>query len=259
MLAREKVAFYLEDLDTSLGLGVNLSILILILVSSLIFVLETYNISDFYQTLFHRLDQIILVIFCLEYLLRLWCAPDRLKFIFSLFSLIDLIAILPLFLGIFDLRFIRIFRWFRVLRLIRFLDLEILIFRIQTEDGIALAKIFLTLFSLVFVYSGLIYQIENAAYGGKINNFFDALYFSIVTMTTVGYGDVTPLSQNGKIVTLIMIITGVLLIPWQLSELVKQIVKTTNKVKHSCKNCGLLLHDSDALFCKKCGNQLESL
>ena len=253
---REKTAFYFEDIETSLGLAINLIVLGLILLSSGIFVAQTYPLSPKLATSFHILDLTILVIFTIEYFLRFWAAEHKRKFFFSLFSLIDLIAILPLLLGVMDFRFIRVFRWFRILRIIRFWRLEVKLFRIKNQDGIIFARIFLTLFSLIFVYAGLIYQVEHQINDQGLKNFFDAFYFVVVTMTTVGYGDVTPLSEAGRAMTLLMILTGVLFIPWQLSELIKQVLKTVNQVDKKCPNCGLSRHDPDAKFCKECGVEL---
>ena len=256
---REKIAFYLEDTETTLGLSINLIVLGLILLSLGIFVAHTYPLSPQVASVCHVLDLIILVVFTIEYFLRFWSANDKRKFFLSLFSLIDLIAILPLLLGVIDFRFIRIFRWFRILRIIRFWRLETKLFGIQTEDGIIFARIFLTLFSLIFVYSGLIYEVEHEINGKGLKNFFDAFYFVVVTMTTVGYGDVTPLSEAGRAMTLLMILTGVLFIPWQLSELIKQVLKTVNLVEKKCLYCNLSRHDPDAKFCKKCGNKLPEI
>ncbi len=253
---REKTAFYFEDTETSLGLGINLAILGLILISSGIFVAQTYPLPPQLASSLHTLDLVILVIFTIEYFLRFWSAENRYKFFFSLLSIIDLVSILPLLLGVMDFRFFRVFRWFRILRIIRFLQLETKLFRIKTQDGIIFARIFLTLFSLIFVYAGLIYQVEHQINDKNLKNFFDAFYFVVVTMTTVGYGDVTPLSQAGRAMTLLMILTGVLFIPWQLSELIKQVLKTVNLVDKECLNCSLSRHDPDAKFCKKCGAKL---
>lgn len=253
---REKTAFYFEDVKTSFGLALNLSILGLILLSSGIFVAQTYPLSPQITTSLRNLDLTILVIFTVEYFLRFWSAVNRRKFFFSLFSIIDLLAILPLLLGAIDFSFFRVFRWFRILRIIRFWRLETKLFGIKTEDGVIFLQIFLTLFSLIFVYAGLIYQVEHDVNGGGLKNFFDAFYFVVVTMTTVGYGDVTPLSEVGKAMTLLMILTGVLFIPWQLSELIKQVLKTVNLVQKECSNCSLSRHDPDAKFCKKCGTEL---
>lgn len=256
---REKIAFYLEDIESPIGLIINLAILFLILFSAGIFVVETYPVSPQVQEIFNFIDLGILVIFTLEYLLRLWSTPHRKKFFFSPFALVDLIAILPLALGFMDIRFIRIFRWFRVLRIIRFWKLESFLLGIKASDSIVFVRIFLTLFSLIFIYAGLIYQVEHQINSTGLENFFDAFYFVVVTMTTVGYGDVTPLSLAGKSMTLLMILTGVLFIPWQLGELIKQVIKTINLGEGiQCKNCNLSRHDFDAQFCKQCGTKLYS-
>ncbi len=255
---KEKIAFYLEDIETPIGLVTNLLILFFILLSAGIFVIETYPINSEIKDILHLIDLGILVVFTFEYILRFWSANNKLKFVFSLFSVIDLIAILPLVLGLMDTTFIRIFRWFRILRIIRFWKLEILLLGIKADESIVFVRIFLTLFSLVFVYAGLIYQVEHSINQVGLKNFFDAFYFVVVTMTTVGYGDVTPLSEPGRAMTLLMILTGVLFIPWQLSELIKQVLKTVNVVEIQCKNCNLSRHDPDAQFCKQCGTKLYS-
>jgi len=119
-------------------------------------------------------------------------------------------------------------------------------------------RIFLTLFTIIFVYAGLIYQVEHQINNDRLHNFFDAFYFVVVTMTTVGYGDVTPLSQAGRVMTLLMIFTGVLFIPWQLSELIGQVVKTSGSIEKKCSSCNLSRHESDASFCKRCGAELKT-
>ena len=256
-VSRKTIAYHLDNFETSIGRGIDLTILALILLSLGIFIAETYALSPTIKSYFHIADIVILVLFSLEYSIRFWCADSKIKFFFSLFSFIDLLAILPLLFGWMDMRFMRIFRWFRLLRIFRFLDFELFVFRIQTEDSIILTRILLTLFSIIFIYSGLIYQVEHQINPEAIENFFDSLYFCIVTMTTVGFGDITPLSDSGKALTLLMIMTGVTFIPWQISDLVKQLVKTSTKVRCECSGCGLSLHDADANYCKNCGVKLE--
>lgn len=260
LILKEKIAFNLDNFTTKWGLIINVSILGLIVLSLMVFIAETYTLSPHINLYLHRIDTIILIFFSGEYLIRFWCAENKLKYVISVFSFIDLIAIVPLFIGAFDVRFIRIFRGFRILKLIRFLDLEIFIFRLKTEDSKIFARILFTLFTLIFINSSIIYEIEHRFNPNGFKNFFDALYFSVVTMTTVGFGDIIPLSEIGKAVTLLMIFSGVLLIPWQLGELIKQLVKTanktTNQIDKTCSNCSLSLHDSDANFCKNCGFKL---
>ena len=253
---RQKVAFYFKDTETKLGLGLDLIILGLILLSSGIFVIQTYSISQKIQTILGIADLFILIAFTVEYVLRLWSAEKPKQYLFSFFGFIDLLSILPLLVGWIDIRFLRVFRWFRILRIVRFWKIEKRLLPIATEDTIVFARIFLTLFTLIFVYAGLIYQVEHQINSDRLVNFFDAFYFVVVTMTTVGYGDVTPLSQAGRFMTVLMIFTGVLFIPWQLSELIGQVVKTSTLIEQKCSHCGLPRHEPDALFCKQCGTKL---
>jgi voltage-gated potassium channel len=168
------------------------------------------------------------------------------------------VAILPYFLGIFNVSFLRLLRWFRILRLIRFIDVKIYIFRLQTEDGIIFARILFTLLTIIFIFSGLIYQVESPVNPEIFGTFLDAVYFSVVTMTTVGYGDVVPFSEPGRFLTILMILTGIALIPWQIGDLIKQLVKTANKVETTCPGCGWSSHDPDALYCKRCSTLLNT-
>ncbi|WP_337885234.1 ion transporter [Fischerella thermalis] len=255
LLTKEKTAFYLADLETPVGKLINLTIAGLVLLSSGIFVAETYNIPDVVRFHLNILDNIILFIFALEYFLRFWSAEDKVKYVLSFYSIIDLIAILPSFLGAIDISFLRLLRWFRILRLIRFIDKKYL-FGISSEDGVIFARILFTLFAIIFVYSGLIYQVEHPVNSKVFTTFLDAFYFSIVTMTTVGFGDVTPTSELGRLLTVLMILTGIALIPWQVGDLIRRLVKTANQVETVCPGCGLAFHDADAVFCKSCGTKL---
>lgn len=136
----------------------------------------------------------ILVGFTAEYLLRLWSAERPWRYALSLYGLLDLLAILPFFIGFWDVRFIRLLRWLRILRLVRFFEDRVLFGYISGTDTLIVSRIVFTLVAIVFIYSGLIFQVEhgrNPAFG----TFLDAVYFAIATMTTVGFGDVTPISE----------------------------------------------------------------
>jgi voltage-gated potassium channel len=257
----QKISFYLDDLATPMGKLINIAIAFLVIASAASFVAQTYEISEITRHRLNLLDDIILGIFVLEYFLRFVCAEQKLKHLFSLYAIIDLVAILPFFLGS-DVAFIRLLRWFRILRLLRLVESKSL-FANKNEDIAILFRILFTLFAIIFVFSGLIYQIEHPS-NPKFHNFLDAFYFSVFTMTTVGYGDVMPRSDAGKLTTVLMVLTGIALIPVQLGELFKRLVQTANHrdrindtMKESvCSGCGLSLHDVDAQFCKICGTEL---
>jgi voltage-gated potassium channel len=257
MIIADKIHFYLEDIENPIGKIVNLSITSLVLISTGIFVAETYPLTTEVRSLIGKIDLVILSIFAIEYLLRLIAAPDKLKYILSFYSLIDLIAIFPVLTGITDFSFIRILRWFRILRLLRFIEGKALLGNLDREDSLIVTRILFTIFSIIFIYSGLIYQVEHTVNPQEFSTFFDAVYFAVVTMTTVGFGDITPISQAGKLMTVLMILTGIALIPWQLGNLIKQVAKSASKVNAVCSNCQLSSHDLDANFCKSCGVKLN--
>lgn len=257
ILIRKKIASYLEEIETPVGRAINLLLMGLILLSSIIFIAQTYPIPDAARNVIDNIDRLIGVIFVSEYIIRFWCADNKLKFFLAPFSLLDLMAILPFILRLTNIQYIRIFRWFRILKLIRFIDLKIFFLNINSEDGVIFARILFTLFTILFIYSGLIYQVEHPVNAQAFGTFLDAFYFSVVTMTTVGFGDVTPISEGGRLLTVLMILTGIALIPWQLGDLIKQLLKTANQLENVCEGCSLPFHDQDAQFCKICGTKLQ--
>ncbi len=255
---RSRLSFYLEDFETPIGRAINLTITGLVLLSSGIFVAQTYGIPDTARAILDAIDKGILVIFAIEYLLRFWGAENKWRYFLSPYSLIDLLAVLPFLLGAANISFLRVFRWFRILRLVRFVGGRTIVGYVTREDSAILTRILLTLFIIIFVFSGLIYQVEHPINAQKFGTFLDAVYFSIATMTTVGFGDIAPVSEIGRFLTILMILTGIALIPWQLGDLIKRLVKTTNQVEISCSSCRLSTHDADAYFCKNCGTVLEN-
>lgn len=252
---REKIAFYLEDIDTPLGKGINLFITGLVLVSSGIFIAETYKIPIELRGTLNTIEDFILAIFVLEYGLRIWCAEQKLQFVFSLYSIVDLLSIAPFLIGT-NVGYLRIFRWFRILRLIRFIQGKTIFGYVSSEDSAIFTRIIFTVCSIIFVFSGLIYQVEHTV-NPKFGTFLDAVYFSVSTISTAGLGDITPISEMGRFLTILMVLTGIVLIPWQLGDLIKRLVKTADQIQIICSNCQLAFHASDARFCKNCGTCLN--
>jgi len=105
---------------------------------------------------------------------------------------------------------------------------------------------------IFFVSSGLFFYVESHA-NPNVLTFGDAFYFTVVALTTVGFGDITPLSESGKWVTVLMIFSGIILIPWQVSRIVKEWIHIATKKEIICVECGLRYHDRDASHCKYCG------
>ncbi len=259
MVSREQVRQAFEETDTRLNVVVNGAIAFLILLSAALFAIQTYELPRTICLALSIADQIILTLFTVEYLLRLWAAEKPLRFVFSLYGLIDLVAILPLLLGFVDARSLRLIRWLRILRLARFFEEKTWFNRISGTEGLIFARILFTLFSIIFIYSGAIYQAEHDVKGGNFVTFLDAVYFAVVTMTTVGYGDITPTTEAGRGLTITMILTGIALIPTQIGNLIRQFTKVKDSVRIVCKNCNLLGHEDDAQFCRRCGAKLPDM
>ena len=258
---RSRVRQVLDGSDTAVGAWVNVAIAVLILLSAALFAVQTYTLPHSLRTALNVVDQIILVLFTLEYILRLWSAERPLRFLFSLYGLIDLVAIAPFLLSFTDTRFLRLIRWLRILRLARFFEPKewssrLWLNQFNNYQSLILARILFTLFAIIFIYSGGIYQAEHKVNAQAFTTFLDAVYFSVVTMTTVGFGDITPISEAGRGLTIAMIFTGIALIPTQVGDLIQQFVKVRNLSPVVCTNCELKGHEEDAQFCRRCGEDL---
>ena len=258
MTLKETIAAYLDDTNRETGGWVTGAIAALILVSAAIFVIETYDISPQWRRVLSGLDWFILGLFTVEYWLRVWTAECWWRYVLSPYGLVDLVAICPFVLGFLDMRFVRLLRWLRVLRLLRVLRDRAIVGRLTAADTLAVIRIVFTVFAIVFIYAGIIFQVEQRYHPETFHSFLDALYFAVVTMTPVGYGDITPVSDAGRLCTVLMILTGIALIPTQLGNLIRRIIKMSQAVQLPCTKCGWLIHDWDAQFCKHCGTVLPT-
>ena len=261
---RETIQFYLIDCKTPLGKLIDVFIIILNLFICAIFVIETYPVSAATKALLWKAEVIIVLFFIIEYAARLYGARSRLKQLVDVYSIIDLIAILPtlalLVLPIFGItlnfsfvKLIRILRVFRIFRFLRFTVDPDFFFGSITTHLLKVVRLVLTIFIIFFISSGLFFYVESAT-NTDVKNFGDAFYFTVVALTTVGFGDITPRSDAGKWVTVLMILSGIILIPWQVSRVVKEWIHMASKEEIVCPRCGLRYHDRDASHCKACGH-----
>ena len=263
---RELVEFYLIDYQTPLGKGIDVSIIFLNLLVCAIFVLDTYEISEATRSFLWRLEVAVVGLFVLEYLARLYAAPDRRRQISGIYSVIDLVAILPtlfqavlplfgLTLNIAFVKTIRVFKVLRIFRFLRFIAAPHLFFGSISLELVKLVRLVTTILILFFIGSGIFFHVESPANPG-VTNFGDAFYFTVVALTTVGFGDVTPSTDAGRLVTILMILSGIILIPWEASKIVKEWVLITRKTSTLCPLCGLEEHEVDASYCRRCGHRL---
>jgi len=263
---RETVEFYLIDYRTPLGKAIDITIIFLNLLVCAIFVVDTYPISDETRTFLWRLELFVVAFFILEYLARLYGAPSRRRQLFDVYSIIDLLAILPtlfeavlplfgLSLNIAFVKTVRVFKAFRIFRFLRFLTDPNFFFGSVSLEVLKVARLVTTILIIFFVGSGIFYYVESPI-NDQVQNFGDAFYFTVVALSTVGFGDITPVTEAGKWVTVLMILSGIILIPWEASQIVKEWILISKKTTLLCPQCGLSEHDIDADYCKRCGHYL---
>ena len=251
---KKKVAFYLDDCSTPAGKIIEFSLLLVNLAACVLYVIKTYYEADEFHTVLHGLEIGIVSVFIVEYLLRFWVSRHKIRYIFSFYAVVDLLSIVPVFFPAHETGFLRSFRVLRILRFLRFFENENFFFGQISAFQLQVSRVFFTVITIIFIYSGFIYYAESGIANPHIDTFADSVYFTIVTLTTVGFGDITPATQLGKLFTVLMILSGIVLIPWQAGRLVRLLLSAEAHKKHvTCKKCGHDRHDPDAIHCKMCG------
>lgn len=187
----------------------------LILASAAAFVLETESAFDKYESYFVIIDWSFLTLFSVEYILRVYTAPDRKGFIFSFFGIIDLLAILPALVLIPGFRVLRVLRFLRIFRIFKATRFVLAVDRmIEALSEVRRELLALVILCSLFVYLAAcgIYFFEKDAQPEAFGSIPDAMWWAIVSLTTIGYGDVYPVTPGGKIFTALVALIGVGLI-----------------------------------------------
>lgn len=204
-------------------------IIILIILNTVLIFVETYpEIYGQYKGYLDLIEQITIIVFTVEYLLRIWtctCYPEyhrpvlgRLRYAYSITMLIDFFAVFPFYLtfimplSIEIVHFLRLFRLFRVMKLLRYYGSIDVIYRVIKRDSQYLFSIVVILFVFLLFSSYLIFIFESEAQPDKIEDFDDAFWWAIETTSTVGYGDVVPVTEMGKFFSFLIILIGIGLI-----------------------------------------------
>lgn len=200
----------------------------------------------------HVLEVVFGVAFLLEYLARLWIAPRRLAFAFDVFSIIDVLVVISLFAPLLtgNLALLRVLRSLKILRTYYLVNLA-------KKESKLVARYSATLVSILnfLVFLGImtaIVFVAEAQFNPYINSYLDALYFTVSTLTTTGYGDVIATGPWGKALSVIAMLIGITLF----LQLTRTIFRGA-KVYYTCKECGLSAHDVDAIHCKHCGSSVK--
>ena len=252
---------------TPAGKMFDIILLIVILYSIIIVMLESVpRIDDKFHDFLNISEWVVTILFSIEYVLRLICIKRPTSYIFSFFGLVDLLSTIPKYLSFFFVgsqyftafRALRLLRVFRILKLVRFVGESNNLVRALKASR---AKIFIFVFFVLVVsvlLGTIMYLVEGPDHG--FNSIPHSVYWTIVTLTTVGYGDISPETPLGQfIATFIMIIGyGIIAVPTGIvsAEYVTA-KKHENDEGRSCANCSAEIHRADALYCRRCGYDLN--
>jgi len=267
---REKIKVILYGTDTIMGRMFDLVLLGLILLSVLLVMMDTVQgISQRFHTQLLIFEWIITVFFTIEYILRIISIQKPVKYIFSFYGIIDLLAVLPMYLSIFFpgasiLSVVRALRFFRLFKILHIPQISHQSSQLREAIEASKEKI------LVFIYFVLIstiiigtvmYLVE-----GKESGFSSipmSIYWTIVTLTTVGYGDISPQTPLGQFIAAFVMILGYGIIAVPTGIVTAEFAKSSLKnnvvgTKKTCKKCNSQLHFDNARYCYECGTELPN-
>jgi voltage-gated potassium channel len=256
------------EADTRAGKLFDITLLVLIIFSTLTVMLETIpELSKQYGSRFYAIEWFFTIVFTLEYILRIIAVPRKAKYIFSALGIIDLLSILPAYVGIFlagaqvflVIRVIRLFRVFRILKLAQFIGAGNTLRTALLASRHKISVFLLTVVMIVIISGTVMYLVEGPEHG--FESIPKSIYWAIVTLTTVGYGDIAPQTFLGQsIASLIMILGyGILAVPTGIvsAEMI-QIKSRDHLSTQVCPNCMRDGHDADAVYCKYCSSKLNA-
>ena len=266
---RDRLATIIFDADTRAGKTYDIGLLVVIALSVLVAMLDSVKaIRDVHGSALSTAEWGLTVLFSLDYVVRLACVKRPAKYALSFFGLVDLLSVIPTYLGLIipsgkylaTLRFLRILRMFRVLKLSTYqAELQLLMQAlIMSRRRITVFLFFV--FTMVVVLGSLMYTIEydpDDTIG--FTSIPRSIYWAIVTLTTVGYGDVSPKTGLGQAVASLVMILGYSLIVVPTGIVASSIPRQmTPSLKRLCPACQCQDHDQDADFCKQCGHALDA-
>lgn len=273
-LIRQRIYIVIYGTNTRAGKLFDVFLLIFILLSVAVVMLESVQeIDKKYHTALIIAEWIFTILFSIEYILRIFSTRKPWKYIFSFYGIIDLLAILPMYLSFFitgshllaSIRALRLLRLFRVLKLAQFVGEAT---KLKTALHASRAKIIVFLFTVLIIamiVGTLMYLIEGPEAG--YTSIPRGIYWTIVTLTTVGFGDIYPVTAFGQFLAMFVMVTGygIIAVPTGIvsAEFAKQKTKQKYKEKQSkkakivCQVCNEGSHNKSAEFCFNCGSKLK--
>ncbi|MDH0675740.1 ion transporter [Empedobacter sp. GD03861] len=269
---KQKIFDIVFEADTPYGKFFDISLLLLILLSVGLVMLESIPaINARHHTVLVSLEWILTFLFTIEYLLRIYCVKNRWRYIFSFYGVIDLLSILPFYLGLVlptskylaSIRILRLLRIFRIFNLTRFTrGKNVLVLGLkESKDKIIVFLSFVVL--IVVVIGSIMYMVEHDHPESGFTSIPISIYWAIVTLTTVGYGDISPVTGLGQFLASVVMIIGYGVIAVPTSIVTMEMNKAARHKEdiptntQRCRNCGDDYHLDGAIYCKTCGHLLN--
>lgn len=267
---RDKLCQVIFRHDTKAGSLFDIIVIWLIFASVSFVVLESIrSIDATFHTIFHYLEWGFTILFTIEYILRLYASKNRWRYATSFYGIIDLIAILPSYLGIFIpsakhlliIRVLRLMRIFRIFEMGHFVNEGAIVAGALRASRTKITVFLSFLFIVCILMGALMYMLESE-HNTEIQNIPEGIYWAIVTLTTVGYGDTVPVTSFGKILASVVMVLGygVIAVPTGIvtAEISSRVLGASDRLKAICKKCGNKDHLLKSSFCHSCGEALDA-
>lgn len=253
--------------DTRLAKGFDIALITAILASVLVVVLESVDsLRMLYGEVFRAVEWAFTILFTIELVLRLYCLERPLNYLKSFYGTVDLIAILPSWLALLIpgaqslivIRLLRSLRIFRVLRLMEFVGEGRLLIDALRRSGHQIFLFLFTVFMLVTIFASMMYLIEPREAG--FTSIPVAIYWAVVTLTTVGYGDISPVTPLGQAISVVVMLIGYSIIAVPTGVFSAEVIRSIRADRYSdeaCPGCGHDRHEQRAKYCLICGTWLD--
>ena len=270
-ISKKKLHSVIFETNTPEGKRFDVILLILIAVSVIIVALETVpSIGGRFETLFKALEWIFTIIFTIEYALRIYSVKNPWKYITSFYGIVDLVSIVPTYLSVIYtgsqallvVRALRLFRIFRIFKMARAMNQGFVIVRALKNSTTKILVFLFAVMMVVCIFGSLMYLVEGGS-NSKFDSIPRSIYWSIVTITTVGFGDITPVTTSRQFLSAVLMIVGYAIIAVPTGIVTSELTKKDNLIQESdlstehCPSCSKEGHDEDAIHCKYCGEVLN--
>lgn len=260
----EKIYEIIFEADTKEGKAFDVILLFVILLSVILVMLESVpNIRDNYQQYLKISEWAITIIFTMEYILRIVIVKKPIKYILSFYGIIDLLSVIPTYLSLIIvgshslviIRILRLLRVFRILKLTRYTQAGRTLARALWASREKIGVFIFFVIILVIIVGTVMYLVEGEEHG--FTSIPRGIYWGIVTLTTVGYGDISPVTPMGQFLASVVMIMGYAILAVPTGIVTAEIINPTKNNTQVCPECLHDTHEDDAEFCKKCGEELN--